>query len=95
MKTSANTSILNSHLRGKDTARNVVFMLHVGQVHDVVKQQLTRALGGDARNAFVGAVHNDFFELADFRIDIDAVVGVHRLVFSSGAKVGEMMVMLQ
>jgi hypothetical protein len=40
-------------------------------------------------------VHNDFFELADFRIDIDAVVGVHRLVFSSGAKVGEMMVMLQ
>ena len=42
-----------------------------------------------------GAAHNDFFKLADFTIDIDAVVGVHRLVFSFGAKVGEMMVMQQ
>jgi len=62
-------------------------MLHVGQGQDIIKQQLTRALGGDARNAFVGAVHNDFFEFADFRIDVDAAVGVHRLVFSSRAKV--------
>lgn len=54
MKTSANASILNSHLRGQDTARNVVFMLHVGQGQDIIKQQFARALGRNARNAFVG-----------------------------------------
>jgi hypothetical protein len=31
-------------------------------------------------------VHNDFFEFADFRIDVDAAVGVHGLFFLPGRR---------
>ena len=62
------------------TDEDVMFLLHIGQVHDVVEEELLGAFGRDARNTLIGAVNDYLFEFTDFRVNVDAAVRVHKFL---------------
>jgi len=57
-----------------------MFFLHVRQVYNIVEKQLFGPFWGDARNAFIGAVNDYFFQFPDFGFNVNAAVRVHKNV---------------